>query len=243
MFQKIFLSAIFAGLLSGVFISGIHQITTVPLIQQAEKYETGEIKKAAHRPHTTPQLILVHGTAHKDGADDNNSWAPKDGLERTGWTILTTVLTSIGFALLLTSGYALSKQTITGRQGVIWGIAGFAALILAPALGLPPELPGSYAAALTDRQIWWLGTALFTSAGIALMVFSNRAIYALIGICFILIPQALGAPHPDQFASPVPAELGGHFATASLTASFLLWTTLGWLSGTFYHHLEKQEKA
>jgi len=79
MFQKIFLSAIFAGLLSGVFISGIHQITTVPLIQQAEKYESGEIKKASQQAHTTPHLILVHGTAHEVKQATQTVGRPKTG--------------------------------------------------------------------------------------------------------------------------------------------------------------------
>lgn len=247
MFQKIFFSAIISGLLTGLLVSAIHQKLTVPIIHQAEKYETTEIEKATRNtpPYiATAQIIKVHNTDDHGTKNQNPEapkiWSPKDGLERTLYTALTTVLTSIGFALLLTSAYAISKQTISGSIGVMWGIAGFAALSLAPALGLPPELPGTAAADLQARQIWWLGTALFTSSGIAILVFAPTWILRTLGIALILCPHALGAPHPDHYGTELPAELGGQFVAASLAASFILWTMLGWLSGTIYQKMENQ---
>lgn len=44
----------------------------------------------------------------------------------------------------------------TRTQGLLWGLAGCATFVLAPTLGLPPELPGTAAADLTLRQTWWI---------------------------------------------------------------------------------------
>lgn len=237
MFQRIFLSAILAGLLSGLIVTALHHVTTTPLIIESEKYEGGTSepaqKTSLQKSDAHPYLILVHGNAHKEDKA-SSEWSPADGLERTVYTGLTTILTAIGFALLLTSGYALSNQSINGRTGVMWGMAGFAAIALAPSLGLPPELPGSAAADLVSRQIWWLITAVATSIALALLIFANNWVLRAIGVLLILAPHAIGAPHPEGYASSVPAEIQGHFVTASLTCNFILWSLLGWFSGTFY---------
>jgi len=237
MFQRIFLSAILAGLLSGLIVTALHHVTTTPLIIEAEKYESGtpkaEQKTSFSQSNSHPYLILAHGNAHKEG-ESSSEWSPADGIERTVYTGLTTILTAIGFALLLTSAYALSNQSVDGRTGVMWGMAGFAAIALAPSLGLPPELPGSAAADLVSRQIWWLITAVATSIAIALLVFANNWVLRAIGVILIMAPHAIGAPHPEGYASSVPAEIQGHFVTASLACNFILWSLLGWFSGTFY---------
>ena len=235
MFQRIFLSAIIAGILSGLIVTALHHVTTVPIIIQAETYENAApAKQSAFLKGAHPYLILAHGpaTTHNDGP---RAWAPADGLERTAYTALTTIITAIGFALLLTAGYAITRQQVSGSTGVMWGVAGFAALSLAPGLGLPPELPGSEAAELVSRQLWWLGTATASVIGIALLVFSNgQWLWRLGGILLLIAPHAIGAPQPDHFGSPVPAELGGHFAAASLATAFVMWTLLGWFSATLY---------
>ncbi len=237
MFQRIFLSAILAGLLGGLIVTALHHVTTTPLIIEAEKYEGGtpksETKASLYQSNAHPYLILVHGNAHKEG-ESSPEWSPADGIERTAYSGLTTILTAIGFALLLTSAYALSNQSVNGRTGVMCGMAGFAAIALAPSLGLPPELPGSAAADLVSRQIWWLITAVATSIAIALLVFANNWVLRAIGVILIMAPHAIGAPHPEGYASSVPAEIQGHFVTASLACNFILWSLLGWFSGTFY---------
>ena len=43
-------------------------------------------------------------------------------------------------------------HVLTPRVGIIWGLAGFIAVHFAPAIGLPPELPGSSAADVGARQ-------------------------------------------------------------------------------------------
>ena len=68
----------------------------------------------------------------------------------------------IGFALLLVSAYAFSGASVDWRRGLYWGLAAFATFTLAPGLGLPPEVPGTSAAPLLDRQIWWVATAVAT---------------------------------------------------------------------------------
>src|SRR5216683_7956793 len=141
-FRRLVLVALCAGLLSGIFATAAHQIGTVPVILKAEMYE-----KAA-------QLASVH--AHEHSA----MWEPENGAERTAYTLIADILTGIGFALLLAAGLTLRGGEVTWRDGLSWGLAGFAAFTIAPGLGLPPQVPGSETASLFERQVWWLATAV-----------------------------------------------------------------------------------
>ena len=50
MIRRLFLAAIAAGVLAGVIISAIHQVTTVPIILQAETYEDAATKASVNNP-------------------------------------------------------------------------------------------------------------------------------------------------------------------------------------------------
>ena len=120
-FRHIVLSAVIAGLITGVLITLVQMFTTVPLIAQAEVYEQGGGKPEAGA--VVPEAA--------DAADDHSAhdheagtWAPKDGFERTFYTGLTSVLVAIGYALLL--GACFSQMRSVGwRAGLALGVAGF----------------------------------------------------------------------------------------------------------------------
>ena len=126
---------------------------------------------------------------------------------------------------------------------MLWGLGGFAVFALAPGLGLPPEVPGSMAAALTDRQGWWLFAALATAIGLALTVFGRKTILVVIGIAVIAAPHVIGAPQPDKVGGAVPPEVAAQFVAASLVTSAIFWTVLGWTSGTVYRRLSRTESS
>src|SRR5437763_7758837 len=164
-FRRLVFAALCAGLLSGVFAAAAHQFGTVPLILQAETYEQ-QATQAAAAGHS-------HAVAaHHEAADEG--WTPADGIERSLYTLAADLLAAIGFALLLAAGLALRGGAITWREGLFWGLAGFATFTLAPGLGLPPELPGSETGPLLARQLWWLATAVSTGGGLALIAFARR---------------------------------------------------------------------
>src|SRR6201998_890111 len=143
-FRRLVFAALCAGSLSGVFATLAHQIGTVPLILQAETYEKpSERASAAAHEHT-------------------RAWEPENGAERTAYTLLADILTGVGFALLLGAGLTLRGGEVGWRQGLLWGLAGFGAFVIAPRLRLPPQLPGTEAAPLFDRQLWWLRTGVGT---------------------------------------------------------------------------------
>src|SRR5579864_2608386 len=155
-FPRLVCAALCAGLLAGIVAAAAHQVATVPLILAAERYE---------QQATVPT------------ADDHAraGWEPGNGIERTLYTLAADLLAAIGFALLLAAGLALRGGAVTWRDGLFWGLAGFAVFTLAPGLGLPPEIPGTAAAPLAARQLWWVATAVATGAGLALLVYTRRA--------------------------------------------------------------------
>src|SRR6185437_4569467 len=120
---------------------------------------------------------------------------PKQGEEsllvRHMLTWLATMLTSVGFAFLLAGAFAVSGREVDWREGLLWGLAGFAAFALAPAFGLPPELPGSVAADLVSRQAWWIGTVAATLAGLGILAFYPANWVIPIGIGLLLAPHAI----------------------------------------------------
>lgn len=226
LFQRIFVAAVLAGLAAGLGMSALQHWKLVPLILVAETYETAA---PAHEQADTAAGAQVH---------DAEAWAPADGLERTASTMLANVLTAIGFALLLGAVSVLSGIEITAANGALWGLGGFLAVQLAPAIGLPPELPGMAAAELGARQLWWWGTALSTGAGLLAMAkFRNSAGIAVAAL-LILAPQVVGAPQLiGEHGSAVPAELASAFAAASLAVGAAFWLVmgplLGWLNQRF----------
>jgi cobalt transporter subunit CbtA len=230
MFARIFVTALGAGAFVGLVLTALQLAITSPMIVAAEAFEGSAVEAHSH----------TGDTADGHDHDHGEGWAPADGFERHLFTGLASVLTAIGFALALTAAMVLKGGAITGRTGLLWGIAGFAAVSLAPALGLAPELPASAAAGLGARQAWWVATAAATAAGIALMVFSPGWGLRLAGVALIALPHILGAPRPGDFTSTAPAELAGNFAAASLALAAVFWALLGWSAGALWERLERR---
>jgi cobalt transporter subunit CbtA len=214
------LAALTAGLLAGLLVSVVQATRVTPLILEAERYEAPAPPHSAH------------------AVDDAAAWVPRDGIERTVFTVVANLLVGVGFALLLAAAFALYGGPVDVRTGVLWGLAGFAAFALAPAFGLPPEPPGLAAADLAGRQAWWIGTAAATAAGLAVIAFASPPLAKALGVVAILVPHLIGAPHPEAAAAgSLPAELAARFVAASLVTSAVFWVVLGGLSGWLYRRL------
>jgi cobalt transporter subunit CbtA len=200
--MRVLLAAIIAGMIAGA-VAGAFQIWRVsPLIHAAEVYET-KAETAA------------------------TQWAPEDGVERMAYTLLANFIMGVGFAFVLAAAVMFTGRAITPRNGVLWGLIGFAVFTLAPAAGLAPELPGMAGADLAARQTWWWGTAIATAGGIALLVLARNLALKALGAVLIAAPHIVGAPHPDSLDSAVPAALAAQFAANSLAMMALFWVVLG----------------
>ncbi len=239
MFRRILITALLAGFLGGLGISVVQEFTTTPIILHAEEFES----KGAPGGHKqglldkAPNPLLRLAQAKETPAAEDEAWAPADGLERTLYSTLANILSGTGLALILVACIALSGRRVDGRTGVLWGIAGFAVINLAPALGLPPEVPGTMAAELGSRQGWWLLCVAATAAGLWMLIFRHGAYWVVAGIVIMALPHLVGAPQPAHIGGPVPPELAGHFVAASLVTAAIFWCSLGWLSGTFWQRL------
>ncbi len=225
MFRSLVFAAALAGLLTGVLVTIAQQMGVVPLILAAELFEQTD-EPAGAEP-------LMAG-AHEHAAHEHEAWAPQDGFERTAFTLVANIVTGTGFALLLIAAFALRGQAIAWRQGLFWGLAGFAVFMLAPAVGLPPELPGMPTAPLLPRQLWWIATVLATAGGLALLVFRTSPLWAAVAVALIITPHLIGAPQPEEAATLVPEDLHHRFVVAVTVTSFLFWIALGISSAWFF---------
>jgi cobalt transporter subunit CbtA len=212
--QRLLAVGVIAGLAVGLAIAALQHVTTTPLILAAEAYETAaEHARAAETP------------AHEQA--DSHAWEPAPGLQRTAATAVATGVTAIGYAFVLLALMLLAGDEIEPRRAALWGACAFAASGLATSLGLAPELPGSAAGDLASRQIWWVGTAAATSAGLYALLRLEAPLAKLVGLALIAAPHLIGAPEPTAPASTVPAELAARFAAASLVVHALTWILVG----------------
>jgi cobalt transporter subunit CbtA len=239
MLKNLILSAAAAGIAAGLITAVIQQFTTTPIIIEAEQYEGGEAAPGHdHEAFVDEQgAITATHDAAADPGEEAEEWAPADGVERTLYTSLATTVIGVGFSLILLGAMVLAGVRIDARMGLAFGVAGFVAVALAPGLGLPPEIPGSGAAELGARQIWWVFTALATAAGLAGLLLTRHIALQIGGVVLIALPHIVGAPHPHEYASTAPAELAGHFAATSLAVTAVFWAVLGYLSGAIYERL------
>jgi len=224
-FRNIVLVAAIAGVLAGLGMTVAQQLTTVPLILKAEVYE----EQGATAAHDHGDAA-AQPAAHEHG---DEGWQPADGFERTAFTLLANIVTGVGFALLLVAASELAGGITSWRQGVFWGLAGFAVFTLAPSLGLPPELPAMPTAELGARQLWWVATAFSAAAALAL-VFYGRTPFAIVAAVALLVaPHLIGAPEPASYDTPIPEGLHHSFVVAVVLTALLFWVLLGALAGLF----------
>jgi cobalt transporter subunit CbtA len=162
---------------------------------------------------------------------EHEGWAPADGIERSSYNALANVVTGIGFALILVAFSEFAGGIGSWRQGVFWGLAGFAVFTLAPGLGLPPELPAMPAADLMQRQIWWVCTVVATAGGLALIAFRSSIVWAIVGVALIVAPHIVGAPLPDSFETPIPEALHHQFVVAVTVTNLIFCLVLGAVIG------------
>jgi cobalt transporter subunit CbtA len=217
MIGRVLLAALLAGIAAGFLMGAIQQVRITPLILEAEKYE----QAGGHD----------HGAAGATETAAEDAWAPHSGVERTLYTTLASVVAGAGFAALLAGISVLLGVPVTARNGILWGMAGFLAVSLAPAAGLPPELPGMPAADLMGRQIWWGATIAATAVAIGLFSLRQEAWAKIAAIVLLALPHLIGAPEPVSHESGVPAALSAAFAANSLAAAAIFWCAIGGFLG------------
>lgn len=222
MHRKLLASALYAGLGAGLIAALLQFYFVIPTLMEGELFESGQ------KVH-----FILDGTSNSDrgAASIGDDWF------RHAMTLSFNIVTYMGYGLILVGLMALAElrglTTVTPRQGLIWGLAGFVAVQLAPAIGMPPELPGTIGAELAPRQVWWLGTLLASAVGLWLIAFGKGPL-VLVGAVFLAAPQVIGAPRLETFWGVAPPELAAEFATLSLGVAAAGWTVLGGLCSYFW---------
>lgn len=208
-------TALVAGTAAGVLLFVLQSWTTLPLIHQAERYETAQAP--------------VHPHSHANEPSDNQ-------LVRTAYTIAADVLVGIGFGLLVTAMYALSGK-FGLVAGLLWGLAGFATFHLGPALVVPPSIPALELAPLSIRQTAWLIAAFSTGLGLAMFAFGAKA--AKVGAFLLLflpsvLVRFLFPMSGSDIPSPSLSALEHLFVVYVLGDFLLFWLVLGAISGWIF---------
>ena len=228
MFSRILTSGLIAGAAAGLIAALLQLYFVQPVLLHAELYESGQLV------HFGAEAVSAHP---ETGAID---WT------RDLLSVLFTMLVYAGYGLMLVALMSLAEgngHEVTARQGLIWGLAGYVTMQLAPAFGLAPEVPGVAAADVQLRAFWWLGTALATGVALWLIAFGRNWAAWGAAIILILAPHLIGAPQPDAFEGTVPPELSAEFAGRALGTGLMAWTLLGLFSAWLWQRAGQTQTA
>jgi cobalt transporter subunit CbtA len=217
MIGRFLLAALFAGVAAGVVIGVIQHVRMTPMILAAEVFEQG----------------LAHGVANH---------VQDVFTQRAAFTVLTTAITGAGFAAILLGLSMLFGIAINRGNGIFWGLCGFIAVALAPAAGLPPELPGIPAAEFDVRLQWWLLTIVCTTGALWLVITQREAWALGLALVAVLLPHVIGAPPAASTETAVPAMLLSTFVANSLGLNALFWAMIGLFLGIALERFEKESQ-
>ncbi|HHM05808.1 MAG TPA: cobalt transporter [Gammaproteobacteria bacterium] len=226
MFRALVVTGLVAGLVAGLVLSAVQFGWVTPLILEAERYE-----------HAAEM-------ARSPGGDSAAQDLPPAGLDtdRILYTLIANTLGGMGFALILAAVVGLHGGHGWGR-GVLWGLAGYAVFFAAPALGLPPEVPGLAGAELADRQFWWLATVVATAGGLVLLLLCRGILLKGAGVLLVLAPHLFGAPPAPVAAALVPDTLIRAYITAVASANAVFWLALGAVTGAVLRRFDPPRPA
>ena len=252
MFQRMLASALIAGIAAGLIAALLHFSFVQKFILLGEQYETGALihfggsgtKEAEHSHEaapTTADPATENPTAPATAADghdhDHAASAQGSATTRNALTVVFMVILYVSYGFLLVAGFGIAEafgRKIGPTEGILWGIAGFAVFHLSPALGLAPELPGTIAAKLDLRQIWWWATVACTGTGLALLAYGRHWITWPLAAALLALPHVIGAPQAEGYFGLAPTEVGAIFAARVLGTAMVVWACLGWFAGAVW---------
>ena len=218
MWKRIVLAAAAAGLVAGIALTAMQQWRVQPLIRTAE--------------------VLEHEGLAPSAQHDNHDAArtgqpPADKRQRLVETGMANIVLGTGFALILAAGMAWRAQG-GWRAGLMWAAAGYFVFFVAPAVGLPPELPGMESAPLEQRTAWWLLTVALTAIGLGLVVFGRKPAWRVAGILLIGMPHVIGAPNEATLQLTATHDLASEFVTVTAFTNAIFWLLIGLVVGLLY---------
>jgi cobalt transporter subunit CbtA len=230
-------SALGAGLAAWLLAALLHFAFVQNLILLGEQFESGAL---VHFGGTTPVEAPAEATGdHADHAAGHAHAEHGEGsaVMRNLWTAVFFGLIYVAYAMILVAGFGLARlggRDIAAREGLLWGIAAFAAFQLAPAMGLAPVLPGTLAADLGERQVWWWSTVAATGAGLGLLAYGRGFAAGLAGAVLIGLPHVVGAPTVEGFHGSAPPELAAAFSARVLGTALAVWAVMGLVAGSLW---------
>ncbi len=238
MLKTLLTSAVVAGGAAGLIAALLHFAFVQEFLLLGEAYETGAkthfaAPALADHPAAAPVAEAGEGQAD-DAADQSPGGDAVPVATRNGLTVVFTMLVYVSYGLMLVAAFGMidgSRRRIGPTQGLLWGIAGFVTFQLAPAMGLPPELPGTIAAEIGARQFWWWGTVVATGTGLGLLALGPRIRTVAPALGLLALPHLIGAPHAEGYFGVAPPEVASAFAARALGVGLVAWSVLGWVAG------------
>ncbi|MDF1878471.1 CbtA family protein [Sulfurimonas sp. SAG-AH-194-C20] len=229
--KQIFYTVLLTGFIGSGIFTLLQSFSSIPLILHAEQFEDGKLINYVNN-----NEVKISDT-HE--AEEEEAWAPADGAQRLFFTFVTNFVLAMGFTFLLCGVY-LYLQELTVFKGMLVGAVGYMSFFFLPSIGLTPELPGTLAASLESRQIWWVSTVLASLVGFGVLYFSKNILYKALAVVVILAPHIVGAPHPEFHAGTAPLELFETFVQTSFVINAIFWLSLGAISASFYKKFAPQ---
>ena len=223
-FRNIVFSAAVVGIIAGTLYGIFQQIQISPIIYAAEVFEISD----------GSDVVAPEGHDHADGqSHSHEGWSPEDGFERILSTLIANILIAMAFSILLISFMALhnlksSKPPINWKTGILWGMGLMLSIFVAPSLmGIHAEIPGTIAASLEHRQIWWISSATATAVGLLILYYGKKAI-KISGLVLLALPHLVGASLTETtgFAVSDPAAVA---ELSKLASQFIIMTSIGML--------------
>ncbi len=208
MLRHILTTALLAGAAAGVTAGLLHLVFLQNILLLAETFETGSER--------APFALLTM---------------------RNALTVMVMVVLYCGYGLILAALMAYRGQAgdrVDVRAGLLWGIAGFAVVTLAPAFSLPAQLPGATETDLAMRQIWWVIFVLSAAGGVWILVYGKTPGQGAVAALLLVGPHLVGPLLPDVLTGSAPMELAALFTARSLGVGLLAWIVLGVVAGAVW---------
>ncbi|GBF37285.1 CbtA family protein [Leptospira johnsonii] len=254
-FSDLLKTGLLVGLVSGFVLGILVCVWNLPLILEAEKFESkSKSKSISISENSNTGKTHIHSNGHGEThshakAQTNTSDEIVSGglfQKRNLGTIVGSTLLGISFGVLLSiwiaffplNGFfeslSLSKAIILS---ILFTIGGFLIFFGIPFLGLPPELPGRASGAYDypERQAWWylcVGSSLAGALGsqtiLSYLKIRNLLKWTLAivtALFFVGFPFYLGVPKISEDFA-APKELRIQFEYTTLLTNLIFWFLL-----------------